>query len=95
MRNLFVTLVLFLAVSGHLSGSETGFGAIQLLEGYSAKRGSAGCRTLCFWKGPGLEQASSTRVPEQPWLPTGADLEAGLRPKSRQNTDSIRPTDFT
>ena len=41
MRNLFVTLVLFLAISEHLSGSETGFGAIQLLEGYSAKRASA------------------------------------------------------
>jgi len=41
MRNLFVTLVLFLSVSGHVSGSETAFGAIQLLEGYSAKRGSA------------------------------------------------------
>jgi hypothetical protein len=41
MRNLFLTLVLFLAVSGYLLGSETGFGAIQLLEGYSAKRASA------------------------------------------------------
>jgi hypothetical protein len=41
MRNLFVTLVLFLAVTGFLSGSEAGFGTVQLLEGYSAKRASA------------------------------------------------------
>lgn len=41
MRNALATLVLFLALCGLAGGSEHTFGGIQLLDGYSAKRGSA------------------------------------------------------
>lgn len=41
MKNPFLITLLLLAICGHQAGSETGFGAIQLLEGYSAKRESA------------------------------------------------------
>lgn len=41
MRHAFITLVLFLAPLGQLSGSEDDFSGIKLLDGYSAKRGSA------------------------------------------------------
>ena len=41
MRNLVLTLAIFLALSGQLFGSEAGFVGIHLLDGYSAKRGSA------------------------------------------------------
>ena len=41
MMNLFLITGMFLAVSWHLAGSETGFSAIQLLEGYTAKQASA------------------------------------------------------
>jgi hypothetical protein len=37
MKNLFATSILFLVVSVALAGWETRFGAIRLLEGYSAK----------------------------------------------------------
>jgi hypothetical protein len=40
MRILFLTSIFFLLLSGQLFGSEVGFGGIQLLDGYSAKRGS-------------------------------------------------------
>jgi hypothetical protein len=40
MRNLLVCLVVFLALSGKLPGSEPRLGGLQLLDGYSAKRGS-------------------------------------------------------
>jgi hypothetical protein len=41
MRNLVLGLALSLVVSGHVAGPETVFGGIHLLDGYSAKRGSA------------------------------------------------------
>jgi hypothetical protein len=40
MRHQLLGLILFFLVSGHPSGSEAAFGGIQLLDGYSAKRGS-------------------------------------------------------
>jgi hypothetical protein len=40
MKTLFLTLVFFSVAPGRLSGSETGFDAIQLLEGLSAKPAS-------------------------------------------------------
>ena len=41
MRKLLLRSVLFLVLSGQLCGAEAGFGGIQLLDGYAAKRGSA------------------------------------------------------
>jgi CheY-like chemotaxis protein len=48
-----------------------------------------------IWKDPGLELASSTSVPEQ--ARSCQPEQTRLPPPSgpRQNTDSIRPTDFT
>ena len=41
MRNVLLRAALLLLLSGQLSNAESGFGGIQLLEGYSARRGSA------------------------------------------------------